>query len=151
MTRSLEEELADLIIHNNAGPVSLREVAVAVGGLLVLGVAAAAVAVGVGVGVVNSRMHVDNFLFLTLGGRLSFSFNCFCSELQCPLFKLQLLSTPLINPPVQHCRQTSKQQGCPFPPCRADAPVKMGDTFTLHILFCNVASFKAKLTGRVRS
>lgn len=26
MTRSLEEELADLIIHNNAGPVSLREV-----------------------------------------------------------------------------------------------------------------------------
>lgn len=24
MTRSLEEELADLIIHNNAGPVSLR-------------------------------------------------------------------------------------------------------------------------------
>lgn len=49
-------------------------------------------------GVVDSSMHVDNFLFLTLRGRLSFSFNCFCSELQCPLFKLQLLSTPLINP-----------------------------------------------------
>lgn len=53
---------------------------------------------GVWCGVVDSSMHVDNFLFLTLGGRLSFSFNCFCSELQCPLFKLQLLSTPLINP-----------------------------------------------------
>lgn len=53
---------------------------------------------GLGGGVVDSSMHVDNFLFLTLGGRLSFSFNCFCSELQCPLFKLQLLSTPLINP-----------------------------------------------------
>lgn len=73
-------------------------------------------------GVVNSSMHVDNFLFLTLGGRLSFSFNCFCSELQCPLFKLQLLSTA-DQPPVQHCKQTSKQQGCPFLGCSANAPV----------------------------
>lgn len=47
----------------------------------------------------DSSLHVDNFLFLSLGGRLSFSFNCFCSELQCPLFKLQLLSTPRSTPP----------------------------------------------------
>lgn len=57
--------------------------------------------------VVDSSLHVDNFLFLSLGGRLSFSFNCFCSELQCPLFKLQLLSTPPINPPP---RKTAVRQ-----------------------------------------
>ena len=52
-----------------------------------------------GGGVVDSSMHVANFLFLTLRGRLSFSFNCFCSEPRCPLFKLRLLSSALIEAP----------------------------------------------------
>lgn len=74
MTRSLEEELADLIIHNNAGSVSLVVVERFVGGW-------SGVRVGGGGGVleaVHSSMHVANFLFLTHGGCLPFSFNCLC-------------------------------------------------------------------------
>lgn len=128
MTRSLEEELADLIIHNNAGPVSLREVGV---GGCQCGRCYA------GWSGVDSSLHVDNFLFLSLGGRLSFSFNCFCSELQCPLFKLQLLSTPPINPPpTQDCSQTSKQQGCPFPWYSADARLNVATLLSHTCTYC---------------